>query len=97
MNHKTAKRVCMALFFAGLANFAAFVAVAIYLGGDALNGTVRDGHYYVSQHGKDTEVSAQTFFYSRAHAQSVFITHPLAILAAIVGSRIDKTAKQRST
>jgi hypothetical protein len=34
-------------FFGGLANFAAFMVGAIYLGGDALNGKAVDGHYFL--------------------------------------------------
>jgi hypothetical protein len=35
------------LFFAALANFLVFFAVAIYIGGDAWNGKVEEGRYYV--------------------------------------------------
>ena len=90
MSGRKLKRICTAIFLIGLANFAVFVGVASYLGGDAVNGMVEKGHYYVSSHGKDTEVSRKVYLYSRAHARSVWVTHPLAILAALVGSQIDK-------
>jgi hypothetical protein len=49
--------------------------------GDGLNGFVRDGHYYVSAHSVDTEVSQTAWEWSRAHATSVLITHPIAMVA----------------
>jgi len=64
----------------GFANFAWFFIDSANLGGDALNGYVRDGHYFVVSHGDATEVSRATWEWSRFHATSVFVTHPLAIL-----------------
>jgi hypothetical protein len=79
------RKICTAVFFLCLANFFAFVIIAARIGGDALNGKMEDGHYYVANHGKYTEVSASIFQYSRTHAHSVFVTHPLAFIAAFVG------------
>lgn len=64
----------------GFANFFWFVAESSALGGDALNGTIRGGHYYVSSHGALTEVSQGQWYWSRAHAISVFGTHLLAMV-----------------
>jgi hypothetical protein len=66
------------LWFLALVNFLVFVAVAVPLGGDALNGTVRDGHYYLMQHGRYTEVSRPVFIYSAIHTLSLFVRHPWA-------------------
>jgi hypothetical protein len=96
MKSQTLKLICKTIFFLGLANFAVFVAVALRLGGDAVNGKVEDGRYFVSSHGKDTEVSRETYLYSRTHARSVWITHPLALLAAFAAARIDKAEEKRS-
>ena len=41
----------------GFINFFWFFAESAALGGDALNGYARDGHYYVASHGSYTEVS----------------------------------------
>jgi hypothetical protein len=68
-------------FFIGFANFAWFFIESVNLGGDGLNGYVRDGHYFVVSHGAATEVSRATWEWSRFHAMSIFVTHPLAILA----------------
>jgi hypothetical protein len=63
-----------------LINFVSFIGIADYLGGDALNGHQAGGHYFLSNHGKLTEVSRAVFTYSQWHAGSLFITHPLALL-----------------
>ena len=64
----------------GLGNFVWFFAESSQLGGDALNGYSREGHYFVSSHGSYTEVDRAAWEWSRAHAISVFITHPAALL-----------------
>lgn len=51
------------------------------LGGDAINGYVRDGHYYVRNHGRSTEVTAEQWEVNRAHNLRVLVTHPLGLLA----------------
>ena len=65
-----------------LANFVVFLIAALALGGDAFNGKVEGGRYFLANHGKVTEVSREIFDYSRYHTMSLFITHPLAFLAA---------------
>ena len=65
----------------GLANFATFVAIAIHLGGDALNGHVVEGHPYLRSHGQSTEVTRAVFIYSKWHAISMLITWVAAIVA----------------
>jgi hypothetical protein len=49
-------------------NFAVFVGGSFYLGGDALNGYVRGGHYFVCAHGSCGEVSSAIWHYSYWHA-----------------------------
>jgi hypothetical protein len=44
-----------------LLNFLVFCVVATMLGGDAINGTVRNGHYYLMGHGVYHEVSHRIF------------------------------------
>jgi hypothetical protein len=66
-----------------IANFLAFALTATYLGGDAINGYVREGHYFLAAHGRAFEVSPTLFLYSRWHAISVIgsfvILFPLAL------------------
>jgi hypothetical protein len=65
-----------------LANFIVFFVVAVVLGGDAINGKTDGGRYFLANHGRLTQVSRGIFEYSRYHAISLFITHPMALLAA---------------
>src|SRR5262249_53426354 len=65
---------------AAILNFVAFLAISLYLGGDAVNGKVEAGHYYLFglrakpwQKGY-TEVSESVFNYSRWHVYSLWIT-----------------------
>ena len=74
--------IIIAVFFL---NFFAFVAVAAYIGGDAINGKFENGHYYVfgvatNSSGKIyTEVSREVFNYSRFHNLITFLTWPVCI------------------
>jgi hypothetical protein len=68
-----------AVVILGFVNFLWFFAESAKAG-DALNGYVRDGHYFLSSHGRVTEVSREAWEWSRVHALSVFVTHPLALL-----------------
>jgi hypothetical protein len=65
-------------------NFAIFFVVAQFIGGDAVNGFARDGHYYLNNKGHFTEVSRSVFMYSKWHVYSLFITHPLGIVSALL-------------
>ncbi|MGC1376818.1 MAG: hypothetical protein WA821_11365, partial [Anaerolineales bacterium] len=68
---KTFHKVCEILFWVAFINFFLFVIISVFLGGDALNGKVVDGHYYLASHGQLTEVSYLVFMYSKAHALSL--------------------------
>ncbi len=68
-------------------NFLVFAVVALMLGGDAVNGKIEAGRYYLANHGILTEVSYSVFLYSKLHVYSVFVTHPLGMLAGVVLSR----------
>lgn len=74
------KKWALIVFVVAVVNFVAFLIGAAKLGGDAVNGKMENGRYYVADHGKLTEVSRAAFTYSRIHCYTVFITHPLAIL-----------------
>jgi hypothetical protein len=63
-----------------LLNFVAFVVVAERLGGNALNGKIEDGHYFLGNHGNYTEVSYDVFFYSKIHTIFFITTHLLPFL-----------------
>ena len=65
------------LFVVALVNFATFWVVAIFLGGDAINGKMENDHYYLANQGELTEVSRTVWLYSFWHTTSVFVTQSL--------------------
>jgi hypothetical protein len=75
------------LLWLAIANFLSFVIVAVALGGDAWNGTERDGRYFLMMHGVYRQVSKGVFLYSQAHTASLFLTQPLGIIAALRARR----------
>ncbi len=74
-------------------NFIAFMIISVKIGGDAISGKAEQGHYYLSEHGRETEVSYPVYLYSYIHTISVLITHPLALLAGFFLSKAKKTEK----
>lgn len=76
--------ICLFVFVGGLSNFIVFWIVSSAIGGDALNGEVVDGRYYVSNHGRLTEVSRGMWVYLWYHGWSTDVTHLLAFLAFLV-------------
>lgn len=64
-------------------NFMWFVAESGVQGGDALNGYAADGHFFVCAHGACTEIAPAAWEWSRAHAVSVLVTLPVAVLGAV--------------
>jgi len=81
MTTKAKLMLCKWIFALGLLNFFLFFVAAVYLGGDAVNGKIEGGHFYLMSHGRLTEVSEHVFAYSKWHAYSVWVTHPLALIA----------------
>ena len=49
-------------------NFGVFILIAILIGGVAESGSVTNGHYYVINHSKFTEVDKWTWWYSYVHS-----------------------------
>ena len=89
-----------------IANFVAFVACALYLGGDAVSGKEEGGHYYVRgvrvENGRKvfTEVTRAEFAYSKWHVYSIFLTWPITMVGLIANERLDRKrsrAGQQST
>jgi hypothetical protein len=69
---KRAKWIIYPLMTSAMVNFFAFVLASLYLGGDALNGYVRSGRYFVCAHGACSEVSSTIWHYSYWHAYTSF-------------------------
>ena len=83
--------ICRIIFKIAIINFVVFAIIYLILGGsaingDAFNGSGIGGHYFVGMNGRSTEVSYPIYIYSKIHTISVFITHPLAMIAGIVYS-----------
>ena len=78
---KLVTAVAVALVVIAVANFLAAFFGAVMLGGDALNGRIENGHYFVGNHGKLTEVSRNEWWFSAFHSASIFVTHPLGMAA----------------
>jgi len=72
------------LFFGGALNFLIYWHVAGSLGGNALNGKIENGKYFLASHGRLTEVSPAVWKYSEAHARSISITHLLGTLGLLL-------------
>ena len=70
------------IFALAVVNFMTFGIVALSLGGDACNGMSQDGHYYLANRGRLTEVSAGIYVYSFCHGTSTIFTHLAALIAA---------------
>jgi hypothetical protein len=84
------------LFAGALANFAIFWHIGVAIGGDALSGKAADGHYYVSSHGRFTEVPEWLYRYSRAHTVSTWVTYPLAVVGWLLMYRVKQLEKRAS-
>jgi hypothetical protein len=78
----------------GLLDFVSFLIGASYIGGDAVNGKIDGGRYYLygPYHGMKGyhEVSQAVFDYSRWHAYSLMIIWPLMIVLSIAAERAAK-------
>jgi hypothetical protein len=90
MNLTLRAQVCRLLFLLGVFNFIVFETVKLRLGGDALNGRVIGEHYYLADHSRLTEVSHAVFRYSEIHASSIYLTHPIAVISALVAATARK-------
>jgi hypothetical protein len=71
-----------ALFAIAIVNFLVFVTLSVSWGGDALSGKVENGRYYLSHKGHLTEVTEARWWFNRAHAISVIVTHTAGIFGA---------------
>ena len=71
----------------GVINFLAFVCVSLAIGGDAGSGMIEQGRYFLSNHGKLTEVPQAVWVYSLIHLMSNFITFPLCLIGVMLDAR----------
>ncbi len=96
MNRRTRNIICLWIIFLGLTNFVGYTVVYGYIGGDAKNGEIIDGKYYVRGHfihiyksptGQHTEVSRRVWIYSYLHSISILPTMAAIILCTLILAR----------
>ena len=88
-------RVERVIFIGGLLNFVALLMISMWVGGDAVQGKVEDGRYFVAEEGRYHEVSATFYRLNQLHVISIFLTVPLAGLVTWRGERRGKRALNR--
>lgn len=64
-------------------NFISFWIISVAKGGEALNGKMEDGKFFVASHGRYTEVSRVFFEFNRIQSISVWVTHSCAFLGVV--------------
>jgi hypothetical protein len=86
--------LCGLLVIIGLLNFMSFMAGTFYFGGDAWNGKIEAGKYFLwGDHDGSKgyiEVSKSVFDYSRWHVYTVMVTWPLMLVAGFAAERISR-------
>ena len=60
---------------------AIWFATVVALGGDALNGAIQDGRYFVGEHGHYHEVSRTAYYFCRSQTIAMIAFVPLLALA----------------
>jgi hypothetical protein len=65
--------------YIAFANFFLFMITSIVIGGDALSGFVKDGEYFVSDHGEYAQVDIFTWYLSRTLGLGALVFIPLAL------------------
>jgi hypothetical protein len=71
--------LAIVVILAGFADFAWVLGANNKYGGGALNGYVRDGHYFLGLHGDYTEVSRAIWEDIHAHEVALFLGWPLVL------------------
>ncbi|NLX06434.1 MAG: hypothetical protein GXY33_14950 [Phycisphaerae bacterium] len=93
MTRRVRNLICLWIIVLGLCNFAAYTVVYSYIGGDARNGGVEDGHFYVGGHfihgvdGEDRIVSKGIWIYSYLHSITIWPTVAALLVSTLVLAR----------
>jgi hypothetical protein len=75
------------LFVVTVLNFGVWGVVNSAIHGDAINGKIEHGKYYVAMKGRYTEVSRGVYLYSFVHTCSNFVLFSATILSGLLGMR----------
>ena len=78
------------LFYAFFTNSIIFGIETSVLGGGAINGLIRDGHYFLATNGRLTAVGANVYTYVLWHERIVLATYPLMMLSFWLAQRLRK-------
>lgn len=73
-------------------NFAAYLVIAALIGGDAINGHVELGRYYLAMHAHLTQVSRSVYEYSRWHTYFLWSHTAIAMIMSISNRVLSKRA-----
>ncbi|HRI03081.1 MAG TPA: hypothetical protein PLL77_05010 [Pyrinomonadaceae bacterium] len=77
------------VFLSGIINFGLMFALSATYRGDAHNGYVKDGHYFLGDHGKYTEVSYKLYMLSWWQGTIVMASWIVPFLYAVIRNPLD--------
>ena len=83
------------LFVVTVLNFGAWGIVNSVIHGDAVNGKIESGKYYVAMKGRYTEVSRGVYLYSYIHTCTNFVLFPATILSGLMDIRSNARKRKR--
>jgi hypothetical protein len=83
------------LFVVTVINFGVWGIVNSVIHGDAFNGKLEHGKYYVAAKGRYTEVSRSVYLYSYIHTCTNFILFPATILSGLLDLRTNARKRKR--
>lgn len=94
MDRRTRNRLCIWIIGLGVANFIAYTVSYWYVGGDAHNGEIRNGNYYVRGHfivhgatGAERAVSRGLWIYSYIHSISIWPSIAAVLICNMILAR----------
>jgi hypothetical protein len=76
-------KVCAAIGICCLLNLGVWGYLDIKNGGNALNGSVENGRYFFSEHGVQTEVSAETWRFSRVYTEVTILLWAVGVISLL--------------
>lgn len=86
------------LFVITVLNFGVWGVITSVIHGDAINGKIANGDYYVAMKGRYSEVSRNVYLYSYVHTCSQFVLFPAVILVGLLeGVNRKRTARRNPT
>lgn len=78
------RKIVLVLSYFSLLLFVSFLGIGMYLGGEALNGKIEAGQYFLAWHGYYTPVSKEIYQYSYVHGIVAFSLIPISMVASFL-------------